>query len=66
MLTNGTQELIGGAVGGAVLVLLYRLYVAYPAGNASGAFTPDLVPQLLIGALSGVAAVWVRSWTGSQ
>lgn len=49
-----------------MLVLLYRLNVAYPAGNASGAFTPDLVPQLLIGALSGVAAVWVRSWTGSQ
>ncbi len=60
------QDLVWGAVAGAGLAIGYQLYTAHSAGDISGAFSLTLIPLLIIGGLAGVAAVWVRRWTGDE
>ena len=60
------QDLIWGALVGAALAFSYHLYMGRTAGDISMALRPTLLPLLIIGALAGVAAVWVRRWTSRK
>lgn len=58
------QDLIWGAVAGSMLALCYHLYTGRTAGDILAGLKPTILPLMIIGALAGVAAVWVRRWSG--
>lgn len=55
------QELTWAGAAGAAVALVYQLAKAYQGGNIADALHPTLLPIMGIGALAGVAAVWLRS-----
>ena len=59
------RELIWGATGGAAVGIIYKIVIAHQAGDAAASIAPDLVPTVLVGALAGAAAMWLRRFTGS-
>lgn len=62
-MTKEKQEFIYAGLAGAAVALAYQLVKAHGAGNIAEAFQPALVPILGVGALAGVAAIWLRSLT---
>lgn len=60
------QDLIWGAAAGAVLGLAYQLYEGRTTGDIASALKPTLLPLMIVGALAGIAAVWVRRWSGPE
>ena len=58
---RGNKELIWAGLAGALIALVYQLVKAQQAGDVAGALHPTLLPIMGIGALAGVAAVWLRS-----
>lgn len=55
------RELTWAGAAGALIALAYQLVKAHQAGSVFGAFELTLLPIMGIGALAGVAAVWLRS-----
>lgn len=55
------QELVWAGAAGGLIALVYQLVKAQQAGSIADAFQPTLLPIMGIGALAGVAAVWLRS-----
>lgn len=63
-MTREQRELTWAGVAGALVALVYQLYKAHQAGSIAGAFEPTLIPIMGIGALAGVAAIWLRARAG--
>lgn len=55
------QELIYAGIAGALVALVYQMVKAHGAGNIADAFQLQLLPIMGVGALAGVAAIWLRS-----
>jgi hypothetical protein len=62
-MTKERQELIYAGIAGAAVALVYQLVKAHGAGNIADAFQPQLLPIMGVGALAGVAAIWLRNIT---
>lgn len=60
-MTKERRELTWAGVAGALIALVYQVVKAHKAGNIADAFEPSLIPILGIGALAGVAAIWLRN-----
>ncbi len=56
-----SRELAWAGVAGALVALVYQLVKAQQAGDIMTALHPTLLPIMGIGALAGVAAIWLRS-----
>ena len=62
-MTKENQELIYAGAAGALVALVYQLVKAHNAEGMATAFAPELIPILGVGALAGVAAMWLRRIT---